>query len=83
MPVVWVFTVSLLARAGAISAAALFRLAPRALQQKRLPYLICFAPGTLLASALVELLPHAIGKAGAPSSLMTGLSGLVPFTCSG
>lgn len=79
MPVVWVLTFSLLASVGAISAAALFLLAPRALQQRVLTYLICFAIGTLLASALVELLPHAIGAVGATPSLMIVLTGLVLF----
>lgn len=79
MPVVWILSFSLLASVGAIGAAALFLLARKELQQKILPYLICFATGTLLASALVELLPHAIEEAGVEPILTIMLIGLVVF----
>jgi zinc and cadmium transporter len=43
------------------------------------PYLVSFATGTLLATALLELLPHAIEHIGAVPSLSLVLGGLVLF----
>jgi zinc transporter ZupT len=59
----------MLASVGAVGAAALFLLLPERMRRSLLPMLISFATGTLLASALLELLPHAIAEAGAEASL--------------
>jgi hypothetical protein len=83
VPVVWVITCSFLANASSISAAALFSLAPRTLQQEVLPYLFCFVIGTLHASALVDFPPQAIGKTSATPGLMIVITGLVLFEVSG
>jgi zinc and cadmium transporter len=64
---------------GAVGAAALFLLLPERMRRSLLPMLISFATGTLLASALLELLPHAIAEAGAETSLQALLGRLVLF----
>lgn len=77
--VFWVLLFSLLSSVGAVGAAALLLLAPDRTREILQPYLVSFATGTLLASALVELLPHAIEQVGTGPSLALVLAGLVLF----
>jgi zinc and cadmium transporter len=79
MNLLWVLGVSVLASVGAVGAAALFLLLPERVRRSLMPMLISFATGTLLASALLELLPHAIAEAGTEASLQALLGGLVLF----
>lgn len=78
-PVLWILLFSLLSSVGAVGAAALLLLAPDRTRQWLQPYLVSFATGTLLTSALVELLPHAIEHLGVVPSLSLVLGGLVLF----
>lgn len=78
-PILWVLLFSLLSSVGAVGAAALLLLAPDRTRQWLQPYLVSFATGTLLTSALVELLPHAIDDLGVVPSLSLVLGGLVLF----
>lgn len=71
----WVILFSLLSSVGAV-----LLLAPDRTRQWLQPYLVSFATGTLLTSALVELLPHAIDQLGVVPSLSLVLGGLVPFS---
>ena len=78
-PILWVLLFSLLSSVGAVGAAALLLLAPDRTRQWLQPYLASFATGTLLTSALLELLPHAIDQLGVVPSLSVVLGGLVLF----
>jgi zinc and cadmium transporter len=78
-PIFWVLLFSLLSSMGAVGAAALLLLAPDRTRQWLQPYLVSFATGTLLTSALVELLPHPIDHLGVVPSLSFVLGGLVLF----
>lgn len=78
-PVLWILLFSLLSSVGAVGAAALLLLAPDRTREALQPYLVSFATGTLLASALLELLPHAIDHLGVVPSLSVVLGGLVLF----
>jgi zinc and cadmium transporter len=77
--VYWVLLFSLLSSVGAVGAAALLLLAPDRTRETLQPYLVSFATGTLLASALLELLPHAIEHLDVVPSLSVVLGGLVLF----
>lgn len=79
MLVFWVLGCSLLASIGCVGVAALVLRFPAATRQILLPYLISFATGTLLATALLRLLPHAMEHLGGLSSLHIVLGGLVTF----
>lgn len=79
MAAFWAVCVGLLASAGAVGVAAWFLVLPERGREWLLPLLISFATGTLLASALLELFPHAIEKAGAELSLQAFLVGLMIF----
>lgn len=78
-PLFWILLFSLLSSVGAVGAAALLLLSPDRTRQWLQPYLVSFATGTLLTSALVELLPHAIEQVGVMLSLSLVLGGLVLF----
>lgn len=75
----WIVGFSLLGSVGAIAGAALVLLAPAALRARLLPCLLSYATGTLLAAALLGMLPNALRLA--PPSAVTGtlLAGLVAF----
>jgi zinc and cadmium transporter len=64
--IVWIVLFSLLGGLLSVLAAALFLLVREPLRNQLLPHLVSFATGTLLAAALLGLLPHAL--AGVASS---------------
>ncbi len=78
-PILWVLLFSLLSSLGAVGTAALLLLAPVRTLQWLHPSLVSFATGTLLTSASLELLPHAIDHLGGVPSLSVVLGGLVLF----
>lgn len=77
--VLWVLLFSLLSSVGAVGTAALLLLATDKTRETLQPYLVSFATGTLLTSALVELLPNTIDHLGVVHSLSLVLGGLVLF----
>ncbi len=78
---VWIVLFSLLGGLLSVLAAALFLLFSESLRNRLLPHLISFATGTLLAAALMGLLPHALANApggdvhAIPLALLLGLLG--------
>lgn len=70
---IWILTFAVLGSVGAIGGAALFLLFPRRVREQLVPFLVSYATGTLLAAALLGLLPRAIEQGG----LMPGLGGLL------
>ncbi len=80
-PLVWIVTFCLLGGALSVVAAALFlRLGP--VGERRLPDLVSFATGTLLGTAFLALLPHALQAPGRPdphSVMIAVLAGVLAF----
>jgi zinc and cadmium transporter len=76
---VWILGFALLGSAGAVAAAASFLLFPTRVRQTLVPLLIGYATGTLLAVALVGLVPEAIERWAVEPVLTTVLAGLVLF----
>lgn len=70
---------SLLGAIGAIMIAGIFLLLKEKTQKILIPCLISYATGTLLATALLGLIPHAIEKAPLISVLSSVLGGIVFF----
>src|SRR5262245_44042089 len=75
----FLWIVVLTAAGGGLSAlaASLFLLASERVRTRVLPHMVSFATGALLAAALLGLLPHALGSAGAASAHLVGLAVLV------
>ncbi|RMH38093.1 MAG: ZIP family metal transporter [Nitrospirae bacterium] len=79
MDLFWILGFSVLVSVGGVIAAAGFLLIPQETRQALLPYLISYATGALLTTALLKLLPHAIEHIGAKRSLTVVLVGLGVF----
>ena len=79
MLILWITLFSLLGSVGAILAAAVFLLIPKKIQQVLIPCLIAYATGTLLAAALLGLLPHALTYLTPRPILSTVLGGILLF----
>ena len=75
----WILAFALLGSIGAIATAATFLLLPKRIRERLVPFLVSYATGTLLAAALLGLLPHAIEQNGITSSLAYVLAGLIAF----
>jgi zinc and cadmium transporter len=77
----WIVIFCLLGGLLSVLAAALFLLASASLRDHLLPHLVSFATGTLLAAALLGLLPHALAGVAStdmhviPLALLLGLLG--------
>jgi zinc and cadmium transporter len=77
----WWFVVlmGLLASLGALLPAAVVLFIPDAHRQQWMPYLLSFATGTMLAAALIGLIPEALERASAHGVGIAILAGLVLF----
>lgn len=75
----WILGFALLGSVGAVAAAATFLLFPKPTRVRLVPFLVSYATGTLLAAALLGLLPRAIEVGGLRSSLGGVLAGLILF----
>ncbi len=80
MRLLWTLAFCLLGSAGAVGAAALLLVVPKRGRQTLLPLLVSYATGSLLAAALLGLLPHAMERAALTSVLQTVLVGLMFFS---
>ena len=80
MILAWIVGFALLGSVGAVAAASILLLFPAGGRRTLVPLLISYATGTLLAVALVDLLPEAIERATVESMLVTVLSPYSPIT---
>ncbi|MGA7395749.1 MAG: hypothetical protein WBW78_24110 [Terrimicrobiaceae bacterium] len=78
-PILWIFSFSLLASAGAICLTGSFLLLPPGIRQRLLPHLISYAIGTLLGAAFLGLIPHALADVPASKVFAAFLAGIVVF----
>jgi zinc and cadmium transporter len=79
MILLWIILFSTLGSVGAIGTAAVFLLFKKKVQDVLVPFLIAYATGTLLAAALLGLIPHALKHASASSVLASVLIGIILF----
>ena len=79
MTLLWILLFSVLGGAGAISLASVFFLFSRKVQETLIPCLLSYATGTLLAAALVGMIPHALEEEPAEQILTTVLIGIALF----
>ena len=79
MLILWIIMFSLLGSVGAIIAAAAFLLLQEKTQQVLIPCLLAYATGTLLAAALLGLIPHALTHLAPRPILSTVLGGILLF----
>ena len=79
MLLLWITVFSLLGSIGAIVTAAAFLLIPGKIQQVLIPCLLAYATGTLLAAALLGLLPNALTYLPPRPILFTVLGGILLF----
>lgn len=79
MLIFWIVLFSLLGSVGAIIAASAFLLVPDKIQKILIPCLIAYATGTLLAAALLGLIPHALTDLVPNQTLSTILGGIILF----
>lgn len=68
-----------LASIGAVAAACLILVLPERLVRRLVPHLVSYAIGTLLAAALLGMLPHALEAMNAGTAMWTVLAGLLGF----
>lgn len=79
MILLWILGFGLFGSFGAVMAAGSVLLVDEPVRQRLLPFLVSYATGTLLATALLGLLPEAIEQASVDAVLPTVLAGLVAF----
>jgi zinc and cadmium transporter len=77
--ILWIILLSLLGSIGALATAAAFLLLRDEAQKALIPSLVSFASGTLLAAALLGLIPSALENTAHLSILSTVLVGIVVF----
>ena len=75
----WILLFGLLASMGALVPAGLVLLLPDRIRIRFTPYLLSFATGTVLATALIGLLPEALKHASVRAVSFTLLAGVVVF----
>lgn len=75
----WIILFSLIGSVGAVLLSAIFLLFPAKIHKVLLPLLISYASGTLLAVALLDLIPEALEKVNPTAALSTVLAGIVAF----
>ena len=79
MLILWIILFSILGSIGAIITAAAFLLFRQKIQDLLIPCLIAYATGTLLAAALLGLIPHALKHVSPLPILSTLLAGIILF----
>ena len=79
MLLIWIIIFSSLGSIGAVITAAAFLLIREQIQKFLIPCLISFASGTLLAAALLGLIPHALNHLDPQIALLTVLIGIFLF----
>jgi len=79
MIILWIILFSILGSIGAIITAAAFLLFKKKIQDVLIPCLIAYATGTLLAAALLGLIPHALEHVSPLPVLSTLLAGILLF----
>ena len=79
MLLLWIISFSLLGSVGAIVTSAAFLLLREERQVTLIPYLVSYSTGTLLAAALLGLIPHAIEHTSTFLVLSTVLIGIILF----
>lgn len=79
MIILWIIFFSLLGSVGAIVTAGAFLLLGEKIRKILIPCLIAYATGTLLAGALLGLIPHALENSSSTSILSSVLAGIVVF----
>ncbi len=79
MLILWIIFLSLLGSIGALIAAATFLLLRDKIRKVLIPSLVSYASGTLLAAALLGLIPSALEKEIANPIMLTVLVGIVCF----
>ena len=79
MRLLWTLAFCLFGSVGAVGAATLLLVVPKRVRQALVPLLVSYATGSLLAAALLGLLPHAMEHAAPTSVLQTVLVGLMGF----
>ncbi len=75
----WILLFGLLASVGALAPAGLVLLLSEDVRARLTPYLLSFATGTVLATALIGLLPEAMEQASVRTVSFTVLGGVVVF----
>jgi zinc and cadmium transporter len=75
----WIILFSILGSIGAIITAAAFLLFRKKIQDVLIPCLIAYATGTLLAAALLGLIPHSLEHVSPPMIMSTLLAGIILF----
>ncbi len=75
----WILLFGLLASVGALAPAGLVLLLPETIRFRFTPYLLSFATGTVLATAIIGLLPEALEQASVRSISFTLLAGVLVF----
>ncbi len=75
----WILLFGVLASVGALAPAGLVLLLSEDVRARLTPYLLSFATGTVLATALIGLLPEAIEQASVRTVSFTVLGGVVVF----
>lgn len=75
----WILLFGVLASLGALAPAGLVLLLSEDVRARLTPYLLSFATGTVLATALIGLLPEAIEQASVRTVSFTVLGGVVVF----
>jgi zinc and cadmium transporter len=79
MVLTWILGFALLGSVGAVLGAAAFLLLPKGARDRTVPFLVSYATGTLLGTALLGLMPQAIEQGGLHLSLGSVLAGLMVF----
>lgn len=79
MLIVWIIIFSLLGSLGAVFTAFIFLKTREKIQLVLIPSLISYASGTLLATALLGLIPHALDHSDASTVLLWVLIGIILF----
>jgi len=75
----WIILFSILGSVGAVITAAAFLLSPKKVQKTLIPCLVAYATGTLLAAALLGLIPHALEHVSPFNVLFAVLIGIMLF----
>lgn len=79
MLIVWILGFSFLGSAVAVGGASLIMALPDRLLHKIVPALLSYAVGTLMAAALLGLIPEAVGELPIMAVMATCLAGLMSF----
>ncbi len=76
---VYILVFAVLGSLGAVAAALVILVLPERLVRRLVPYLISYAIGTLLAAALLGMIPHVLETLPARKVMTTVLAGLIAF----